>query len=199
MSYQSLSTDLTTLANLKEWLRIENSNSDQLLQRLVSEASQAAVTFMGRSPQSADYTETQNGTHLRSFDGGSQLVMSQWPITAVSSVTVDGIAVPPRPSLPLGNPAWGFTFDNDTVYLTGYRFHRGFQNCTIAYTAGYAAGSPDLMAIEQAVIEIASQRWARRTHIDQDSQNLQGMVVSFSKLDIPAEARCVLERYRRVW
>lgn len=192
-------TDLTTLQSLKAWLGITNAADDANLTRLITAASQFFTAKCGRSLQEASYSETRNGYHVPTFDGGRQMVLNNWPIQSVQSLTIDGLAIPQQGSPPGELGPAGYTFDNDTIYLVGYAFNRGFQNVTIAYTAGYAQGSIELLNIEQAVIELCAQKYRRKSHVDENSQMLQGMTVAFSQRDIPPEVQTVIEMYRRRW
>lgn len=53
------------------------------------------------------------------------------------------------------------------------------------------------MDLTQAAIELASQKFRRRGHQDQDSGSLSGQSVSFSKKDVPAEVATVIQQYNR--
>lgn len=144
--------DLTSLANALLWLGLPAD--DGTVARLISATSAQIQTFIGYQIASASYARTFNG------NGGTQILLPDRPITAVASVTVDGI-----PILPASPPNDGFVFDSKFVYLSQYgswrghwiqRFTRGAQNVAISYTAGYAATPLD---VEQACLD-----WIKSTH-----------------------------------
>ena len=76
-------------------------------------------------------------------------------------------------------------------------FPEGRSNVTISYTAGYAAGSRQLAALEQAVLEWAAVRYRERGHIGEESKNMQGMVVSYTQKDMPGAVKLMLATYER--
>jgi hypothetical protein len=98
--------------------------------------------LIGRDIRSKSHTEVFDGR------GRSRIMMSDWPITAVASVTVGElatVAVPPRSS---ASP--GYTFSDKFVYVDPpYLFERGRRNVSIVYTAGF---DPIPLDIEQGCL-----------------------------------------------
>jgi hypothetical protein len=134
--------DLTTLAALKAWLGLPASASpnDSTLAALITAASRmiyAALSRPGLTPRS--YSETIDAESRRLF-------LRHWPVLQVSSVTLDGFAVPPaapasalpecgyllRPGdfAPPGRP--------QALDLFGWHVWPRRQNLVVSYTAGYA-------------------------------------------------------------
>jgi hypothetical protein len=180
--------DLTTLANVKAYLSppLVTTADDALLSRLITAASQFIQTWLNRAIASASYTDTRNGT------GGTILFLGNRPVTAVASVTVDGVAIAPSSPPPTGD---GYLFDDSAVYLVGHCFSRGAQNVVVQYTAGFAATPPE---IEQACIALVALRYKERDRIGQVSKNLGGETVSFQQKDMPADVATVLDQYRNL-
>ena len=176
--------DLTTLANAKLWLGVTNTSDDPLLTRLVSAASQFVQEFIGRYILTAPYSFTVSGR------GGFKAILPNYPVTAVSSVTVDGQAIPAS----TGPLSPGYTFDAYQVYLNGYAFNAGINNVTIAYTAGYATAPLD---IEQACLEITGSMYRRRDRVDLISKGALGETTSYSQLDFPPTVKSVLYNYKK--
>jgi hypothetical protein len=179
--------DLTTLDNVKAWLSppLASTADDALLSRLITAASRFIETWLNRTITAQDYIETRNGR------GGARLFLRHRPVTAVASVTIGGISVPPA-SVAGGD---GFLFDDSSISLVGYAFTRGVGNVAVSYTAGYAATPPE---IEQACIELVVTRYKERDRIGQVSKNLGGEMVSFSQKDLPADVQTLLDQYRNV-
>ena len=139
--------DLTTLAHALAWLGLTADDTNGTIARLISACSAQIQQFISRTIASTAYAKTFNGR------GGSMLMLPDYPVTAVASVAVNGIAVPARV---LGSRP-GFAFDDKTVYLDSpYRFTRGAQNVQISYTAGYASTPLD---IEQACLDWIKMVW----------------------------------------
>ena len=189
--------DLTTLANVKGWLSppLTTTADDALLTRLITAASRFIETWLDRQIASQAYSERRDGI------GGVKLAFANVPVTAVSSLAIDGIAIPPAPDP--NTP--GYVFSATLLYLQGaiaggtkniYRFSPGFQNVAVSYTAGYATTPPE---IEQACIELIVLRYKERDRIGQVSKNLAGEVVAFTQKDMPADVQTILNQYRRTF
>jgi uncharacterized phiE125 gp8 family phage protein len=194
--------DLTTLANAKSWLSIPvgTTTDDALIQRLITAISVAIAGYCSQGLVSQAYTETRNGT------GGSQLMLRQGPITAVASVTIDGISIPARTAPGQA----GFYFDTDFLYVDGYSFTRpgtspalylrssgaGAQNVVIAYTAGYTPIPGDL---EQACIELLAVRFKSRERIGMKSKMMGQETMAYDLTAIPDSVKSMLQQqYVRV-
>ncbi|WP_213308186.1 head-tail connector protein [Paraburkholderia sacchari] len=190
--------DLTTLANAKQWLNVTTANDDQLLTRLVSAASQFVQTWLNRTIASASYTEKHTGS------GSNTLALPNYPITAVSSLSIRGVPIAASPD----GVQVGYTFDDRFLYLIGNVGFSAFPNgadgqfptwpplgVQVSYTAGYAT-TP--LEIEQAVLELMGLKYADRTHFGQNSKSVGGEVVSFMTSDMPKGVVTILQNYRKV-
>jgi hypothetical protein len=145
--------DLTTSSDAAAWLAAVNVTapaSDQL-QQIITAMSASIQAWLGRNLISASYTQTYDGR------GSNRLALPNSPITAVSSLTIDGVAIQAAANA----YSYGYVVSNSQepppspwVMLRGYRFCRGVQNVTISYTAGYqTAGlpAPIVQACREAV------------------------------------------------
>ena len=81
---ESRMADLTTLANVKGWLGVTATTDDALLTRLISAASDTFRSGLTARSRCSHYTETRDGT------GGYVLPLSNYPVSAVSSLTIEG-------------------------------------------------------------------------------------------------------------
>lgn len=181
--------DLTTVDDVLAYLK-DVTNPTQpvqdLLQRLVTSASFFIQTHLNRDFKSQSYTERRNGT------GGVLMLFSNYPVTAVSSVVIDGM------DIPVGNAAQpGYAFSETTLYLTGgYRFTRNIQNVQIEYTAGYAEIPSD---VAQICIDLVCRKWKERDRIGINSKTLgQGETIVFAKTDLTDEFKSLLRQYQKV-
>lgn len=150
--------DLATLQSVKQWV-LGNSvdspwvsvASDPMLGAMITAASRAAFAFLSRSSMlSRTVTEQRSGTRTQS------MILREWPVTAIASLSVDGLGIPPAPSLGSGgNPAtsvgggggFGYVLEPWDGYppghpqklaLRGLDFGRVALGVSVAYTAGYA-------------------------------------------------------------
>jgi len=83
------------------------------------------------------------------------------------------------------------------VQLRGsYRFNRGIQNVSVAYTAGYASTPA---GVEQACIELIARRYRKeRVAIGVSAKTLAGETISFDKEDFSEAIRSALQQYKKV-
>jgi hypothetical protein len=120
------------------------------------------------------------------------LALGNPPVTAVTSVKVDGVAIPPA----AGPTAAGYSFSPTMLYLRGYAFSRGGRNVEVACNRGWAATPADL---ERACIELVGLRYKERDRIGQVSQSLgAGQTVAFWVKDMPDSVKTVLVAYKKV-
>jgi len=189
--------DLTTLSDVKAWLQAGANpfpaTDDALLARLVTAASEFIQNWLGRPIASADWLEVRDGT------GGQLLAFANIPVTAVLSLSIDGIAIPPAPTPEdIGATGFGagYTFTPTELALRGYVFTRRPQNTAVTYTAGYTTVPPD---IAQACIELVAQHYRERTRIGEVSKALGGSeTVTFSQKDMSDSVKTLLSQYRAV-
>ncbi len=180
------SGDLTTLANVKQWVNVSNSTDDALLTRLITSVSNFMQSWLNRQLNPATYSDVNDGT------GGQRMMLTNYPVTAVTSLTVDGIPVPASssPTSP------GYTFDQYGVTLRGgYYFGSGLQSVSVTYTAGYASMPVE---IEQACIELVSLRYAERLRPGVTSRSLGGENVAYSSAGISNSVSELLQQYKKV-
>jgi hypothetical protein len=184
--------DLTTLDEVKAWLRTGQAafpdSDDALLARLITAASQFVQSWLGRPILSADWQEVRDGT------GGQCLAFAAFPVTAVLSLSIDGLVIPAAPSC--GGTGAGYVFTPTELALHGFVFTRRSQNVVMTYTAGYAAVPPD---IAHACIELVCQRYRERSRIGEVSRALSGReTVTYAQGDMSASVRTLLSAYRAV-
>lgn len=177
--------DLTTLVSLKAFLALSGSGSDAMLGELITQTSAAIRNYCGRDLTSTDYTKT--------FDGNGKQVsfFSQFPITAVASLTINGLAVPAITKY----GQQGYVFSNNTVKLVGYWFETGVANCAITFTAGYTTIPPDL---SKACNEWCAQIYKQRETIGLTSKSIGQESVSFDTTGIPDKITATIGNYRVV-
>lgn len=157
--------DLTTVAKVREYLKLEDSLEDAYLATLVSAASAWMKSETGRDLLAANYVETFDG------EGSSGLTLSNGPVASVTSVTVDGDPVPVR-----ATPSdAGWVLRGDRLELVGYRFSRGVGNVTVSYRAGYEVIPEDLA---QAVVMRAGLSYR-----DRDWAGMSSRIVAGESLD----------------
>jgi hypothetical protein len=184
--------DLCALVDVTAWLQTGQnpfpSVDDALLTRLITAASQFIQTWLQRQIAVSDWIEIRDG------NGGQRLAFANFPVSAVLSLSIDGLDIPTAPSD--GGFGAGYVFSPTELALRGYVFSRRAQNVVVTYTAGYASVPPD---IAQACIELVAQRYRERTRIGEVSKALMsGETVTFSQKDMSDDAKTLLTQYQAV-
>lgn len=173
--------DLTTLDDFKAYAKVNATTDDALLRSMITAYSAAARSFMNRDITTASYSITRDGR------GTQMLLLPQFPITAVSSVIVDGMPISAQTAF--GLP--GYRFTDTAIILDGFRFTRGFGNVQVSFTAGYAVVPAD---IAEAVNEWVALRYKERDRIGHVSKSLEGQTVAFITKDMPDSVRRALNQ-----
>jgi len=123
--------DLTTLATVKAWRSppISTAADDAQISRVITAASGFILRQLQRTLASRSYSETRNGT------GGRELMLRHAPVTTLSSLSVDGVAIPAAPDTV--SCGYALAGDSGMLSLRGYGFRRGVQNVVASYVAGF--------------------------------------------------------------
>ncbi len=181
--------DLCLLADLKAWLPVTGTTEDTMLQHLIVNVSAWIEQWLSRSVYVAPVTEWRDGT------GTDRMVTREFPVTAVTAVEVDGIAIP----LSTGPTASGYYVTDVYIGLRGgYRFARGNSNVKLSYSAGYATDQATVPAeLEQCALELCALRYRERPSVGVASKNLGGEHVVFDHSAMPKSVAALLENYKR--
>lgn len=149
MSQQS---DLVSLAQVKAWASVTSSNDDALLGTLITSISRSILTYLQRPAiLPTAFSETLNGT------GHDHIVLLNWPVISVSSLSIGGSLVPASPALSPGVPyQYGYVVEPavpfppgrpQALYLRGYAWRNwlvqgcDIQSVVVSYSAGYQVNS----------------------------------------------------------
>jgi len=182
--------DLCTLADLKAWLPNQGNNDDVTLQSLITNASLQVLQFIDRPHILASVL----GNLTETYDGNDsdRLLPRQFPIIAVTGVTIDGVPIQQATTPTTA----GFLWDLRRVLLRGFRFCRGVQNIQLSYSAGYSGVPLDL---RQAAIEAFALAYRQRVRIGEKSNSMNGQVtIAFDMSDVPPRSMTVFNQYRRL-
>jgi hypothetical protein len=177
---------LTTLADVKGWLRRTTDTDDALLSDLIGRLSDQVGRFLGRDNLGSveAYTETYRvprGTTVTP----PRMVLRHYPVVALSSVKISGQSfdIITDPMAPTMSGAW-VEDDRRTLTLFGSSSlwpgwsGGGLPLCQIQYTAGYATGNiPG--GLSQAVIQWVAEISKSQEWIGYVSKSLAGETVSY--------------------
>ena len=203
MSVLANNVDLTTVAAAQSFANVTAASAPQLsdqYQALITSISKWIATYCSNNFDQRTYAETRNGR------GQALLGLRNGPVTAVSSLVNDGVAI-----LPATGPPWnnGYVFSTHNIALYGYCFSRCYAGIQIAYTAGYI--TPGMNALDpvtyptvnlpqdlqQACIETVADRFYSKSNIGVLSRTLATETVSYTNLNMPPSAKLVIDRYMR--
>jgi len=194
--------DLCTVADIHAYLGIAGASDDPEIQSLITAASQYWLTRTCRGSLNSvqQYNERYDG------NGRDELMLRQWPIRQINSLSVLGMPIPASPDyiqpgyvigprqtslviIGAGNYGFGFYAMN---------FECGRLNVAVDYDAGYDQTPAD---VQEAVIKQVAVKYTRRKNTDQESVSLPqgGGVVRFRSWELPPEVECVIQAYRRLW
>jgi hypothetical protein len=135
--------DLVQLAAVKSWCGVTTTNDDALLATLITQISRGVYNYINRS-----FLLPTNVVEFYDGNGHRQLLLRNWPVGAITSLTIDGDIIPAAPALVANAPLQaGYVLEASDdqppgamqqLFLRGaYRFRKGRQNICVAYRAGY--------------------------------------------------------------
>lgn len=128
--------DLTTSSAVKAYLAITSASQDALISALIARESKQVENWTGRRfPAVTNTARRLNGT------GTTMLALPDDPILDVSFLSIDGVEVPRSTD----GLAYGYTFDDTTIYLIGTRFPYRRQCVVCSWTAGYEDSETDFV------------------------------------------------------
>ena len=169
--------DYTDIASVRSYLNINGTKDDTLLEMLISQSTEFIRSILSREVMTSQYVEIKDG------NGADTIMVSNYPVTIVNSVMVDGQAVA------------GSLFDAYSVTLPSGYFTKGRKNVVIQYHAGLAAVPGD---VAQVCMELVAKKYRERDRIGTLSRTLAGEIVTYEKSDLSPEVRNRLRNYVKV-
>lgn len=154
--------DLVALPDVKAWLDVTTDDDDDLFGNLITQVSRTTLAYLDRAAiLPATYVETRDGGN------DAEIILRQWPVTAIASLTIDGVAIAPAPPLTAGGPRQsGYVLEAadlappghlQRLALRGRIFSRGLQNVIVTYSAGYQVSAEAASVPASAPYEILAQ------------------------------------------
>lgn len=182
MSNITLSTDLTTLSNAKEYLRITSTDDDDLIQRLISSCSIEMQTYINRNFAIQEYTDNFVGKDKNYH------VFKINPVQSIISIKVINF----ENNYYVPNVLY---FDTKQIFIDGLfkKSYLNYPNCQIVYNAGYTSTPLD---VEQACIEFLGIKYKQIESLNMSSKSIAQETTAFIVKDIPDFIKVVLEQYK---
>jgi hypothetical protein len=178
--------DLTTLAAVKAYLKTVSTSDEDSVQAAITAASRFIVEIVDRPIKAATSTRTVSGT------GGTMVYLPNTPVISVTSVTVDGAAIPAATP---GGSDLGWVLDRQLVVLRGYTFTKGTQNVRVVYESGYTAVPQH---IEHVTKKLVGLWYKERDRLGQASKSQEGVSITYSVEALPEDVKLLLEHIKGV-
>ncbi|MEN6476130.1 MAG: hypothetical protein ABFD81_19100 [Syntrophaceae bacterium] len=178
--------DLTTIRDAIGYLPEMATASPLLIQRLITAGSGFIQTHLNRLFASQAYTETRSGT------GTAMMMFANYPVTAVSSLTVDEEEID---AYTAGANDIGYVFDETTLYLkNGGVFSRDIMNVSMTYTAGYTTIP---FEIAQACIKYVGLEYKERDRLGTLSRGIGPEATSYTKSNMTEDMKSLNRQYQK--
>jgi hypothetical protein len=180
---------IVSLATAKEYLELSSTSTyDKMLTRLLDASEEAVTQYLNRdSILDHAFTETRDGT------GRDLIQMKNYPLTAITSVTVDKQVLPASAYVVDGTSAES---TRTVVRIDGGVFGLGRRNVVISGQAGHTVATVP-SAITQVIIETAGVAYKKRTRLGERSKSLQSETISYSDDVLLSNAsKSILEPYK---
>jgi hypothetical protein len=176
----------TTLARVKDWLRPASTVDDAFMTALIDGVTAAMIQDISRPILTASFSEVYNG------NGQLRLPLRNFPITAVASLTINGLTVAAAPS----TVTVGYAFDDLGLYLrAGQVFSTGPQNVAVSYTAGFATAPLDL---DNGCAQQVAYEYRSRERMGESSKSLgPTQTVAYIVSPFLPRVRAILDTYKR--
>lgn len=198
----ALSADaLCSLAQLKEYLQVSSSEHDSFIEGLIEAVSARFMAYTGRKLTARDYSpDPEDENHdqdnaILSGTGHRELLLPQYPVTALSTLLLDGRAVTQAQT----GYASGWVLDQaaGVVSLLSQVFPMGSHNVQITYRAGFETAPPDLAqaAVEQSAV-LFQESSVGHGRLGISARTLADGSVSYSQKTLLPQVAAVLDRYR---
>ena len=177
--------DLTTVANVKEYLDIEPDDTrfDSLLEKLIAASSRQVEAYCNRTFEIRDLTENYDGS------ASDILFLDNSPIVSVSSLTIDDESLQPDE----------FKVYDDYVRLVSRLFTCGKLNVSIEYAAGHFDAQTDSPPadVEDACIQLVAFKFSLRGAEGLAGRRVNQSADTFAGAAIPLSVAIILDKYRK--
>ena len=188
-------SNLTTLEDTKEYLEIEGTDKDNLLQQLIGAASQFIKTETGYEWVETTYKELIDGERTET------LILTQKPIISIESLVINGETI--SDNYYIYNESGMLKQADVGIYDVGYTHHsrkgllfpRGQQNIEVEYVAGYKDVPQDL---QKAVWSMINTQLEGKEYEGLESYSIGDESMKWREAGLPAEVQQTIARYKSV-
>ncbi len=193
----------TDLEDLKSFLSIPSSTSthDDLLENLINGASGFIESYTNRRLKSTTYdSDTVADRKFTWYDGDNtkRLFLREYPITAVSEVTVSGATISAASDTDYyGSTGYLIRQDRGELFYDNY-WEVGMQNIRVSYTAGYLSTDREWYELQELCRSFVAWVFNNRTHLGFKSERLMNYTYTLADVrKVGGQHLATLNRYRR--
>lgn len=197
---------LTTYEAVKEYLKLSDDTQKNFIERMINVVSDFIEGYCGRHFEKATYIEKYRG------NGRQKLLLNQYPIVSVTSVTVNGGLLDASEYEILAEE--GALYCETLWPWSGYSVGLvgepagNTRNIQVQYVAGYVLpkddglGTPPAVRnlpydLEDACIELVAIRYEMRGSEHMKRETIGPLTSEFIQ-DIPSHIKTVLDKYKRL-
>lgn len=150
---------LTTLVFAKTYLKIPalETSQDSIVEFCINAASQEIESDTNRKLKAQAITEYQHGRN------GNIIVLREWPINSITSLSIDQSALFTDPATLIDADDYRISDDLNSIVMINRTLPNGFNNIKIIYNAGYASVPSD---IENACLWLTTYYYMMRQNQD---------------------------------
>lgn len=188
----SASTTLTTLAALKIYLGITDSDEDAILDDLIDAVSEWIESFCGRKFASATVTEYHDGY------GDARVVLKRRPVDSITSVH-DDLDRDYEAAELVDADDYTFYPESGILQHVNGTFQDGIRNVKVVYVAGYATIPDDLaLACRMLCAEIynRAEQGADGIALERVGEYSANYVLMMKEMG--RQVKAILSRYREL-
>lgn len=193
----------TDLADLKSFLGISGSTTthDDLLENLINGASGFIEAYTNRRLKSTSYDkDVATDRKFTWYDGDNtkSLFLREYPITAVSAVTMSGATISAASATDYyGSTGYVIRHDRGSLFYGNY-WEAGVQNIRVSYTAGYLATDREWFELQELCRSFVAWVFNNRTHLGFKSERLMNYTYTLADVrKVGGQHLATLNRYRR--
>jgi len=194
---------LTTLNSLKEFLGIEATENDALLEACIDRATGLFEHATNRKLKARDYSyDSESADYdadnaILNGNGRDRIILPQYPVNSVTTLRINEQAIDESTSI----YACGWVIEDKAMGLVAlrcYLYTEGLKNIDWAYNAGFSTVPDDLAqaAIEQAAWYF-KQAGPGGALLGVASRSLADGSISYNAKDVLPSVRSTLERYKK--
>ena len=179
--------DLTTRVNVKRAIGVPSAvtQHDDFIDTLLEVADEEVLAYTGQTAVTA--TTVTGEKYDITTNHETEVVLRNFPVSAVSAVVVDGST--------LSSDAWYIASNEGVIRLknSGAFFPQGAQSVAVDYSYGFSSLPNDL---KFAATIICVAHFNRARHSGLSSEGVGSYRYNIDRYSVPQSAQSILARYR---